>query len=70
LRSEYTPLQRRDLIILMIANGDSNKEIAAELNLCDSTIRHDVTVIMNSFGAKNRANLVALAYQKGILVAK
>jgi len=64
------PAARKYQILLMIADGARNLEIAEELNLCDSTIKHEVTELMKTYGAKNRANLVALAYQQGILVTK
>jgi DNA-binding NarL/FixJ family response regulator len=70
LRSKFTPSQRQFMVLLMIADGSSNRGIAEELEINLTTVNHQVTALKKMFGAVNRANLVALAYQQGILVTK
>jgi DNA-binding NarL/FixJ family response regulator len=51
----------------MLADGSSVKEIAHELDVSDHTIKNDLIEMRRNFGAKNNCNLVALAYQHGVL---
>jgi DNA-binding NarL/FixJ family response regulator len=60
-----TPRQRE--ILLLVAAGRSNKEIAAQLGLSERTAKFHVTAIFTRLGADNRAQAVALAAQLGLL---
>lgn len=70
IKTDHNPTQRQAMVLLMIADGDSNEEIAYELERSVNTVKTDVGKLMKMFGARNRANLVALAYQKGIIEVK
>ncbi|MFQ5925481.1 MAG: response regulator transcription factor, partial [Dehalococcoidia bacterium] len=66
--SEKCCLASRELeIIRLIANGTSNKEIAAKLFLSETTVKRGVSRIFDKLGAKDRAESVAEAYRRGLL---
>jgi DNA-binding NarL/FixJ family response regulator len=61
-------LSERELQVLrLIASGHSNKEIARQLAIAERTAKFHVTSLMNKLGAGNRAQVVALAVQRGLL---
>jgi len=51
----------------MLADGATIDEMSQETGVARYTINHDLRDLRDEFGAKNNCNLVALAYQKGIL---
>jgi len=55
------------MVLLLLADGMSGEEIAAEIGYSHWTVKHDVTELKRMFGARNTNNLIALAYQKGVL---
>ncbi|MFN7398277.1 MAG: LuxR C-terminal-related transcriptional regulator [Sandaracinobacter sp.] len=53
------PLTRRENdVALLVARGLSNKEIARELSLSESTVKHHVHVILSKFGVGTRGQLM------------
>ena len=66
-RSSGSITQRRNMVLLLLADGMTSQEIADELGVSHWTAKHDVTELKRIFGAKNTNNLIALAYQKGVL---
>jgi DNA-binding NarL/FixJ family response regulator len=61
-------LSERELQVLrLVATGHSNKEIARQLAIAERTAKFHVTSLMNKLGAGNRAQVVALAVQRGLL---
>lgn len=56
--------RQRDVLTLMM-RGMSNKEIAKELELLESTIKAHVKVILKKLGAANRTQAVMIAAQLG-----
>lgn len=64
---ELSPTQ--ELILSMVADGMTNAEIAVERNITEATVATQVQTILRKLGAANRANAVALGYQRGILRA-
>jgi NarL family two-component system response regulator YdfI len=50
-----------------VAGGFSNKQIAKELIIADSTAKYYVTSIFNKLGVDTRAQAVAVAAQRGLL---
>lgn len=64
-RSDLSP---RELEILkLIAKGHSNKEIAAELEISEGTVRVHASNIIGKLGCGDRAQAVAEAFQRGII---
>jgi DNA-binding NarL/FixJ family response regulator len=51
----------------LAADGKSNDEIARELHLSVLTVRTHVQRAMNKLGARDRAQLVVLAYKNGLV---
>jgi DNA-binding NarL/FixJ family response regulator len=61
-------LDDRDIAILQsIANGESNAEIAAELNFAVGTIKNRLARIYKIFGTTDRAGAMATAIRSGII---
>lgn len=69
LRGERAPaLSPRELEVLqMICNGQSNKQIAADLGLSVNTIAVHRANIMNALGIHKTAELVVYAIQHGLV---
>ena len=51
----------------MAADGKSNDEIAGELHLSVLTIRTHIQRAMAKLGARDRAQLVVVAYKNGLV---
>jgi DNA-binding NarL/FixJ family response regulator len=68
LKGERHTLTRRELEILqMIAQGKSNKEIAAELSLSANTVAVHRANIMEALGIHKTAELVVYAIRNGLV---
>jgi DNA-binding NarL/FixJ family response regulator len=63
--SELTPRERE--VVMLIARGLSNGEIARRLYLSPSTAKTHATRAMAKLGARDRAQLVVLAYEAGLV---
>ena len=50
-----------------VAQGQSNKQIAASLGISDETVKQHVAALMAKLQADNRAHAASLAMQRGIL---
>ena len=53
-------------IVLLIASGLTNKEIAAKLHLSEKTVRNALTVIFSKIGVSTRLELAIRASKLGI----
>lgn len=63
-------LSPRELeIVRLIAAGSTNKEIAAQLFLSETTVKRGVSRIFDKLGAKDRAEAVAEAYKRGLILS-
>jgi DNA-binding NarL/FixJ family response regulator len=68
LKGERNTLTRRELEILqMIAQGKSNKEIAADLSLSANTVAVHRANIMDALGIHKTAELVVYAIRNGLV---
>lgn len=67
-RSRRSSLSPRELdMIRLIAAGATNKEIAAQLFLSETSVKRGVSGIFDKLSARDRAEAVAEAYKKGLL---
>jgi DNA-binding NarL/FixJ family response regulator len=55
-------------VLALVGRGLSNEEIAGELTLSPATARTHVSRAMVKLGARDRAQLVVIAYQTGLVV--
>jgi len=62
-------LTERELdVIKLMAKGQSNREIAADLFLGEATIKTHVGRILSKLGARDRVQAVVVAYESGLVV--
>jgi DNA-binding NarL/FixJ family response regulator len=59
--------QREREVLALVGQGLSNDEIGAELFLSPATARTHVSHAMTKLGARDRAQLVVIAYQAGLV---
>ena len=61
-------LTARELEVLhLIANGNANKEIAAQLGVAEDTVKKHVTSILAKLGANDRTHAVTIGLARGII---
>lgn len=60
-----TPRERE--VVTLVANGLSNDEIANKLFMSTSTAKTHVTRAMSKLGARDRAQLVVVGYESGLV---
>ncbi|RJQ90650.1 response regulator [Amycolatopsis panacis] len=66
--AEVTDRERE--VLALVAGGLSNDEIAAHLVISTATARTHVSRIMTKIGARDRAQLVVLAYESGLVTPR
>ncbi|MDT8910359.1 response regulator transcription factor [Amycolatopsis sp. PS_44_ISF1] len=57
-------------VLALVAGGLSNDEIAAHLVISTATARTHVSRVMTKIGARDRAQLVVLAYESGLVTPR
>ncbi|MBV8552834.1 MAG: response regulator transcription factor [Acidobacteriaceae bacterium] len=61
-------LSTRELDVLrLIAAGNANKEIAAQLSITEETVKGHVTRILSKLAANDRTHAVTIALKRGII---
>jgi two-component system NarL family response regulator len=61
-------LTSRELDVLaLIVKGNSNKEIAAALNISEATVKTHINNILSKLGASDRTQAATMALQRGII---
>lgn len=58
---------RETQVLELLAEGLSNKAIAAKLGISDQTVKFHVASIAGKLGARNRTEAVRLAVRRGLL---
>lgn len=62
------PLSTRELQVLnLLAEGKSDREVAEELNIAESTAKNHVSSILGKLGVNNRAAAVALGIRRNLV---
>ncbi|MBI3152269.1 MAG: helix-turn-helix transcriptional regulator [Chloroflexi bacterium] len=59
---------RENEILKLIADGKSNRDIASDLSISESTVENHIHNIYRKLGIVNRAQAVAFAYQAGMVL--
>jgi DNA-binding NarL/FixJ family response regulator len=60
-----TPAEVR--VLRLIADGNANKEIAAQLSVSEDTVKGQVRNILSKLGAKDRAHAAMIGVKRGII---
>lgn len=63
-----TPLSERELeVVRLLAQGRSNREIAAQLFLAEGTVKNHVTNVLTKLGARDRTQAALRARELGLV---
>jgi DNA-binding NarL/FixJ family response regulator len=57
--------EREEAVLLTVARGRTNAEIAQELYISTSTVKFHLAGLMTKLGARNRVELAIWAYETG-----
>lgn len=64
-QEELTPRERK--ILQMIVGGNSNKEIAFDLNVSENTVKTHVKNVFEKLGVSDRTSAATLAIRRGLV---
>ncbi len=65
--SRPEPSPREQEVLSLIAQGHSNKEIAAQLGLSEDTVKRHVSNVLDKLGVQDRTQAVTEALRRGLL---
>jgi DNA-binding NarL/FixJ family response regulator len=54
-------------VLRLIAQGNANKEIAAQLSITEETVKGQVRNILAKLGAKDRTHAAMIGFKRGII---
>lgn len=57
---------REEEVLQLVAEGKTNRDVAAELFIADATVKFHMTNILNKLHLENRAQVVAYAHRHGL----
>jgi DNA-binding NarL/FixJ family response regulator len=60
---------REKEVLLLVARGQSNNEIAEELSMSLATAKTHVSRLLQKLGARDRAQLVVFSYESGLMTS-
>lgn len=61
-------LSRREVSLLrLLAEGSTNRQIAAELGLAESTVKNNLSTLFQKIGARDRTQAVLFAFSSGLV---
>ena len=60
-----TPSERK--VLQCLASAGDNREIAARLHVCESTVRTHLRSLFHKLGVRNRTGLVVVALREGLI---
>ena len=64
----HPPVSAREVEVLkLIAAGYSNKRVADDLGVSESTVRNHVASLLDKLGADDRTHAVTVALERGII---
>ena len=63
--ADLTPRERE--VVLGVAQGETNAEIAARLFMSVATVKSHITHILTKLGATNRTQIALLAHDAGLI---
>jgi DNA-binding NarL/FixJ family response regulator len=58
---------RQNLVLGLVAQGLSNKQIAYEMGVSEATVKLHINALLRSVGATNRTQAVIMAQKMGII---
>ena len=66
--ASLTPRQLE--VLLLVAQGRQNKQIAAELEIAERTVKLHITALLDTMDARNRTHLLVQARRAGLWLAQ